>query len=71
MTDLDIANLNTIRSNLLAQLAAMGTVPPDGNLDGQSEQWTAQYKTLTDQIETLNRIIAMSQPFAFKSRGRY
>lgn len=71
MTDADLANLETIRSNLLTQLAAMEEVPPDSSIDGQSESWTSQFVALTNQVESLNKLIAMARPFAIKSRGRY
>lgn len=70
MTATDLANLEAIRSNLLTQLAAMEQVPPDSSIDGQSEQWTSQYVALTNQLKTLNELIAQGQPFAVRSRGR-
>lgn len=70
MTAADVVNLEAIRSNLLAQLAAMEQVPPDSSIDGQSENWTSQFTALTNQLKTINQLLAQSQPFSVKSRGR-
>lgn len=72
----DLANLQSIRSNLLASLASETTYQQvygprsTYSLDGESYQWTEWREAIVRKITQLNLLIQQEQPFWVSSRGR-
>lgn len=73
----DLQNLQTIKSNLLASLAAETTYQaahgpkPSYSLDGESYSWTEWREAVLRKITTLNALIqSEGGPFVITSRAR-
>ena len=63
----DLENLQTRKSAILSELAAMGT-KPDYSINGQSVQWTAYRKSLLEELEMINGLIERELPFELRSQ---
>ncbi len=53
----DLENLQTLKSNALAALAAM-TIRPDYSIDGQAVQWDKHRQSLLDEVARIDGLIA-------------
>lgn len=64
----DLANLRTVRSNLIARMATLSlSIGPDVSDQGRSVSW----KSLSDQLKTVEEAIQMLEgPWQVESRGR-
>ena len=68
-TNLD--TLNTIKSQILADLAAITLNPqPSYSLDGQSVSWESYQAMLIDKLERINQLIQVEGgPFELRTLG--
>jgi len=63
-------NLQTVYENVCKQLAEITENPkPSYMIDGQSVQWTAYLRMLTDQLETIKAAMAAETPWEVHSQG--
>lgn len=67
----DLANLTTIRSNLLSALATASASPKISyNIDGQSVDYNTYYESLWRQLEQVNKQISTAGgPFEVETLG--
>lgn len=70
MTD-ELSQLRTIRQNLLNRLEhESAELKPSYSLDGQAFAWSEFYRQIWQQIDELDRRIALGQgPFEERVRG--
>lgn len=73
----DVENLKTIRSNLIAVIAAKTAewvasgCPPSFSIDGESYQWDSWLKTKNEELKGLTENLRLiSGPFIVRSYGR-
>lgn len=68
----DLENLQTARSNIAANLAAITASPkPNYTIDGQTVSWQALFDSYVNQIKNLDVLIAgEGGPFEIASEGR-
>ncbi len=66
----DIEQIETIRTQTLAQLAELRAVPkPSYSVDGQQVSWTEYVRSLQETIEWCDTKLAGYHPFEFRSQG--
>lgn len=66
----DLANLLARRSAILAELAELSASQPDYSKGNQSVQWASLRKQLTDELKSLNEMIAaFDGPWEVEVRG--
>ena len=65
-----LADLLATRDNITAQLADMTVNPkPSYTVDGQSVDWDAHFRTLSNKLDELNQVIQASEPFEIHTAG--
>jgi len=66
----DIETIATIRSQVLATIAAITADPkPSYTIDGQSVAWNDYLGQLRESVEWCDRQLAREEPFEFRSQG--
>ncbi len=66
----DLANLKTIRSNLISELATESANPkPSYNIDGQQVDWSGYRASLVAELREINSQIVDTEPYEIHSRG--
>lgn len=66
----DIEQIETIRTQTLAQLVELRAVPkPSYSVDGQQVSWTEYVRSLQETIEWCDIKLAGYRPFEFRSQG--
>ena len=61
-------NLNTRKTNILNELAAIGT-SPDYNIGGQGIQWDAHRAALMKELDDINTLINREAPYEIRTVG--
>ncbi|MAT73062.1 MAG: hypothetical protein CMJ58_26560 [Planctomycetaceae bacterium] len=66
----DIQQIETIRSQTLAQLAELRAAPkPTYAIDGQSVSWTAYVESLQRTVDWCDAKLADGQPYEIRTQG--
>jgi len=66
----DLANLQLIKSNILARLVDLSANPkPNYSIEGKSVSWGSYFESLTKQLTTINELLQSEQPFEYRSYG--
>lgn len=65
-----IESIKTIKANTLAKLTEISASPkPTYSIDGQSFQWDAYFKRLTDLVDWCDTKLASEEPVEIISQG--
>ena len=65
-----ISDLEDARDNIATLLKNMTANPkPSYSIDGQTIQWSAYFRMLTDKLETINQAISAGNPFEETMQG--
>jgi len=66
----DLEQIQTIKTNTLAQLAAVsGERKPSYSENGQMFSWTEYLAHLQQRVEWCNQQLAATEPFEFPTQG--
>ncbi len=70
MTDAELTQLRTIRSNALARIAELtASLQPDQSLDGESFQWAGLLRELRATVADIDAQLVAHEPFEIESQG--